>query len=90
MNDLLENLLAPALFAAAIIGAIALYLFCVFDIQKRPVRYLSQKSMWLNIVWLMPVIGAFLYLSQRRRYWRRLDAGPDPSAGRQPLSSGNA
>ncbi|RYY94517.1 MAG: hypothetical protein EOO11_17710 [Chitinophagaceae bacterium] len=89
MTAFFENLLAPILFFALIGGGIGLYLFCVFDIQKRPVRYLSQKSLWLNIVWCMPLLGALLYLTQRGRYWSRLDGGIDPVISGRRQSSGS-
>jgi hypothetical protein len=65
------DLLLVTGFGLLILAALSLYLYCIIDINRQKVRYLSSKQVWLLVVWTMPIIGSLIYLSQRKRYWAK-------------------
>ena len=55
----------------AFLACAALYAFCIIEIHRHKTRYAGKKAMWLNIIWLAPLIGCIIYLMNRRRIWKQ-------------------
>lgn len=61
----------PFFIGIALLACVALYLFCVIDLHKQPVKYQAQRSVWLNLIWGAPVAGCIIYLLNRKKIRRR-------------------
>ena len=66
MHEQILDVIIAVASAVSILGGLTLYLYCVIDIHRQKVKYQSERSVWLNLIWAAPVIGCLLYLANRK------------------------
>ncbi|MCW3075211.1 MAG: hypothetical protein JWP69_2280 [Flaviaesturariibacter sp.] len=51
-----------------ILAALSLYLYCIIHVHRNKAFTLKERSNWITLIVVFPLIGSFIYLFNKNRH----------------------